>query len=192
MDRVEADTAREVQRGSAGCNRMIDPRVLFEVRPAASLLLAESDDKAAADAVLGWGAAGLTVRVLRGRKMRTLDSLFDEVAAALQFPYYFGENWAAFHECLADMDWLPAGEGIVISVLQPDEVLSDAPGSELAVLVRIIRDAADTYGEPISLGEWWDRPALPFHVVLHAGPGEGDAVRRRWEDAGGVITPLGR
>ncbi len=55
------------------------------------------------------------------------------------------------------MDWLPAGEGIVISVLEPDEVLSDAPEVELSVLARIIGDAADTYGQPIALGEWWDR-----------------------------------
>jgi hypothetical protein len=47
---------------------------------------------------LGLGDAGLTVRMTRGRKMRTVDGLFDEMAAALQFPCYFGANWDAFSE----------------------------------------------------------------------------------------------
>ena len=51
----------------------------------------------------------LTVRTVRGRKIRTVGRLFDEMAAALQFPYYFGENWPAFDECLADIDWLADG-----------------------------------------------------------------------------------
>jgi Barstar (barnase inhibitor) len=31
----------------------------------------------------------------------------DEMAAALEFPYYFGGNRPAFNECTSDMDWLP-------------------------------------------------------------------------------------
>ena len=34
----------------------------------------------------------LAVRVVRGHKMRRLPDLYDEFAAALQFPNYFGEN----------------------------------------------------------------------------------------------------
>ena len=52
-------------------------------------------------------------RVVRGHKCRSTQALFDEFAAALQFPYYFGENWNAFDECLADLEWLP-GEAYVV------------------------------------------------------------------------------
>src|SRR5262249_52404434 len=53
------------------------------------------------------------VRVIRGRKSRTVRAFFDEVSAALQFPYYFGENWAAFDECITDLDWL-AGDAYLL------------------------------------------------------------------------------
>jgi hypothetical protein len=57
--------------------------------------------------------------------------MFDEMAAALQFPSYFGENWPAFDECLSDMYWLQADLGIVILLLEPDRVLDQAPAVEL-------------------------------------------------------------
>ncbi len=47
-------------------------------------------------------------RVVRGHKATTKPAFFDECAAAWQFPYYFGENWDAFEECLTDLQWLPA------------------------------------------------------------------------------------
>src|SRR5947209_1850287 len=56
-------------------------------------------------------------RVIRGRKARTKSALFDEFAAALQFPYYFGENWDAFDECLTDLSWLP-GDAYILLFLQ--------------------------------------------------------------------------
>jgi hypothetical protein len=140
---------------------MSDPRPLFSVSEAPALLAMESDVRSAAEAVARWQDAGLTVRTVRGRKMRTVGRLFDEMAAALQFPHYFGENWPAFDECLADMDWLPATVGIVILVQEAAEVLSDADDVELTVLARLIESARCAYSVPIELGEWWDRPAVP-------------------------------
>jgi hypothetical protein len=167
---------------------MTDPRTLFEVHGSAALRLLNGDAKASAEAVWGWREAGLTVRTVRGSKMRTVCGLFDEMAAALQFPYYFGENWAAFDECLADMDWLPMNVGIVVVVLDSGDVLVDAAEVELSVLVRTITHAAEIYAQPIESGEWWDRPSVPFHVVLQAGPASIAAVRARWQAAGAEVS----
>jgi hypothetical protein len=173
---------------------MSDPRPLFSVPEASALLAIESDVRSAAEAVSRWQDAGLTVRTVRGRKMRSVGRLFDEMAAALQFPFYFGENWSAFDECLADMDWLPVTVGIVILVQEAAEVLSDADDVELTVLVRLIESARCVYSVPIALGEWWDRPAVPFHAVLHSSPEDSATLRGRWRKAGAAIRefpPLG-
>jgi hypothetical protein len=97
-----------------------------------------------ADVIEGWREAGLTVRTIRGRKMGTVDGLFDEVAAALQFPHYFGVNWPAFDECLADMDWLAMNVGIVVLILEAEHVLADTADVEPSALVRTILHAAVT------------------------------------------------
>lgn len=43
---------------------------------------------------------------LRGKRCVDEISFFYEVSASFQFPWYFGENWAAFDECVCDLDWL--------------------------------------------------------------------------------------
>lgn len=134
--------------------------------------------------------AGFVARPVRGRKMHDVPGLFDEFAAALQFPYYFGQNWAAFDECLCEIDWLPIGRGIVIVVRDAHELLQDEDDIPLQILVRIIATAIETYAEPIERGESWDRPAVPFHVVLQAEPDEVAALTERWTAAGATLEPL--
>ena len=166
------------------------PDVLTQVDSHASVLLSRLETQAAGTAVIEWRESGLTVRTVRGRKMRTVDDLFDETAAALQFPGYFGENWPAFDECLGDMDWLTPKSGIVLAVLEPEQVLQDSADADMEALIRAIAHAAETYAQPIERGEWWDRPAVPFHVVLLAAPAESAGVFSRWEAAGAVVTEL--
>lgn len=168
---------------------MSDPRPLMQVPERSALLLfSEPDVKQDAELGMAWSDAGLTVRTVRGRKMRVVDAMFDEFAAALQFPYYFGENWPAFAECLSDLDWLPTIAGIVIVIYDAIELLADEADGELRVLVRLIDAARAAFSMPIESGEWWDRPAVPFHVVLHAQPADASTLRARWESAGASLT----
>jgi len=163
---------------------MTDVLALMKVEDEFRPLLLEGDPQSIGSAVMGWVESGLTARVVRGCKMRTLGGLFDEFAAALQFPLYFGENWAAFDECIADLETLPAGEGYVVTITEPEQVLADAGDAELRLLADSLESAAAAWSQPVELGEWWDRPAVPFHVVL---AGERDAIElaaRRWSSAG--------
>jgi hypothetical protein len=151
-------------------------------------LLVAADHAEMSDMMTGWRDAALTVRALRGTKMRRTESVFDEFAAALQFPYDCGENWAAFSECLSDMNWLPIETGVVLCIFDAVDVLRDEPG-ELAILVDSLKAAAATYAKAIDLGESRDRPAIPFHIVLQAAKDQEELATARWRDAGALEAP---
>jgi hypothetical protein len=151
-------------------------------------LLVVADRSEISDMMTGWRDAALTVRALRGTKMRSTNSVFDEFAAALQFPYYCGENWAAFSECLSDMNWLPIETGFVLCIFDAVDVLSDEPG-DLGLLCDSLKAAAATYAKTSELGESCDRPALPFRIVLQASKDEEEPATARWQDAGALEVP---
>ena len=68
------------------------------------------------------------------------DAFFARVAEALEFPDWFGRNWDAFFDCLADLSWLPTG-GHVLVLLNPGEMRQHAP-EVLDTALSIVRDAA--------------------------------------------------
>jgi hypothetical protein len=145
-------------------------------------LVAGSGDALAAQ-VARWGDRDLTVRVVRGRAMRTLSGLFDEFAAVLAFPPYFGKNKDAFDECLADLEDL-SPEGLVLVLTEPHQILIDADEVDLRWFLEVLRTASDELARSIGLGEMWDRPAVPVHVVLAGTRGQLDvAVKRGWPPA---------
>jgi hypothetical protein len=170
---------------------MTDSLPLMKVEAEFRPLMLEGDAQLIGSAVMGWAESGLTARVVRGRKMRTLGGLLDEFAAALQFPLYFGENEDAFNECIAELETLPAGEGYVVTITEPDQVLADEDAAALNWLVRSLASAAEEWGQPVELGEWWDRPAVPFHVVLAGERGQVENAARRWSNAGASAVPFG-
>ncbi|MFF5032058.1 barstar family protein [Nocardia salmonicida] len=104
--------------------------------------------------------ADYRVRELRGTKMRTMAELFDEFAAAFQFPYYFGANKDAFDECLRDLDdFVGDAPGYVVMVRTADDLLADDP-TERAWFDSAMRDCA----------AYWTRRDVAFRVVLQGDP----------------------
>jgi RNAse (barnase) inhibitor barstar len=120
---------------------------------------------------------GLECRVLDGRKMNDADSLFTEFAAALSFPDYFGRNWEALDECLADLSWVPA-MGYVLLITDSSEVLVGS-SREWEILVDTLVRVAEEWAEPVDLGEPWDRPKVPFHTIFHDRPENEMALKNR-------------
>jgi hypothetical protein len=123
-------------------------------------------------------------RVIRGPKARTTPALFDETAAALQFPPYFGENWDALHDCLTDLEWL-AADGYVLLFTDAPRLLEAAPPLESERLVLVLQGAAGSWNAPEG-----GRPPRPFHAVFHAAPGQAAALRTRWQAAGAELNVL--
>jgi hypothetical protein len=54
----------------------------------------------------------IVVRLRPG--IRSKEKLLAVFAEKLRFPKYFGWNWDAFEECLKDLSWLPADQGVAI------------------------------------------------------------------------------
>jgi hypothetical protein len=58
------------------------------------------------------------------------------------------------------------------------------------VLVRILLSAIPAWATAIEAGEWWDRPAILFNVVLATDLRDDDAVARRFDEAGADVSRL--
>jgi hypothetical protein len=77
-------------------------------------------------------------------------------AEALAFPTWFGGNWDAFFDCLADLGWRP-GAGHVLVFEHAEDMRRLAPEA-LDTAVAVLGDAAAAR----------DRRGLPFRVFLAA------------------------
>ena len=107
------------------------------------------------------------VRHLRGPKMRTADALMNEFAAALQFFDGFGENWHALQECLEYMDeWLPAHMYVLV-IEHAEELLQEEPANQMSALLTTLHKAGEWWAKPIQDNDRFNRPAIPFHVLIN-------------------------
>jgi hypothetical protein len=137
------------------------------------LVATEADGR---DALLAFEKSSVgkcTVRNIRGQKAKTTISLFDEFSAAMQFPSYFGENWNAFDECLADLSWLPANSFICF-ISHAAQVLEKESANERQTLWTILDRVASEWSQASARST---RPAKPFHVVLHCTKDEEPVLR---------------
>ena len=125
----------------------------------------------------------LHVSLLRGNKMRNWQLLFNEIAATLQFPYYFGDNLNALDECITDLEWLNA-QGYLLVILGADDILADCDEADFKALMDHLITAACVWAKPIRDGQTWDRDERPFHVLLHAEYRKEGVLRARLERTG--------
>jgi len=107
------------------------------------------------------------IRLLNGEHMMSTGALFSEFVANLEFPSYFGRNWDAFDECMADLEWVGA-DAYLVTVLDGGAVLRDEQ-DDLAVFVAIM----------VSVAEEWQTRGVPFHTLLQCAADDVDSVRQR-------------
>ena len=106
---------------------------------------------------------GPFVAVVRGWRMRTAADLHHEVAAALQFPAYYGNNWNALDDCLQDLSWL-GGHGLVLVITRAGEVLLD-DDLDAEVLWESLVYVREAWRHPVEQHFGRAEPA-PWTVVL--------------------------
>lgn len=127
--------------------------------PSFHLTSATADDLGDEVAALAASRPSTVVRRIRGARCRTVAGWFDEMAAALQFPSYFGENWPALADLLTDLSWLPAEEYLLIFE-DAEELLADAIPEALALALETLAEASEEYAP------------IPYQFVLQA-PAQG-------------------
>jgi hypothetical protein len=88
------------------------------------------------------------------------------------FPWYFGENWPAFDECIRDLSWLPADVYTLI-ITDSESVLCEEDEEQFRTFIQILERACREWGRPVQTAEWWSRPAIPFHVIFQCAESKG-------------------
>jgi hypothetical protein len=108
------------------------------------------DPAQAADADARARDAGLAVHLVDAA-----GEPFDGFARALSFPGWFGRNWDALEDALADLSWLPAARGRVLLVHRV------AATSDAATLLDVLATAAEGADPPLTVLVAGGAPGLP-------------------------------
>lgn len=133
---------------------------------------------------------GFIRRVISGASCRSASGLFAEMARVLEFPDYFGHNWDALEECLADLEWLPA-KGYVVLFTDAQLILPDDE-EEFATFLEVLSDAGEAWASGQG-GQGGKRP-IPFHTLLTVSEREQSKLRRYGlpQISAGPAPPSGR
>jgi RNAse (barnase) inhibitor barstar len=98
---------------------------------------------------------GLAVFHLEGRDIHNKAQFLKQAALVLRFPDYFGNNWDAFSDCLADMSWHEA-DGFVILYDHFEPLAKHAP-QEFEMLLDLLKEST----------EFWRDQGKAVFVLLH-------------------------
>jgi hypothetical protein len=108
------------------------------------------DELLAATTTLGYPLAAVDIGDCADK-----DALLRTLADALGFPDWFGHNWDALADALADLGWLPEAPGYVLRLDGlPGYRAADPAGC--AILLDILAEVADA----------WRRIDVPFWVFV--------------------------
>lgn len=92
--------------------------------------------------------AGWRCVCVDARGIASGSAFLDVFASALRFPDYFGRNWDAFEECLADLSWqsFDGTKGIVIVLDRPDDFARSQP-DEWAIARDVLASAVAAHAQ---------------------------------------------
>jgi RNAse (barnase) inhibitor barstar len=156
--------------------------------PAVSVLAATPS--AVANYLIAWTPAhpGWDILRVRGTKSSDEATFFDELAAALQFPYYFGENWNAVWDCITDLNWLK-GSSFLVVFDSAEHLLSESDRG-FQFLLTVLTDAHERWHrETVDFGDEGPQP-IAFQSVLACDPGAVDALTHRMRAANALFDVL--
>lgn len=118
--------------------------------------------------------------IIDGNRIDNLCELFEAFVEAFKFPDYFGKNWAAFDECINDLDWLNVSSYILV-LKDIDIKFNDE--QNINTLLRILCNSANEW----SMGRNYDSyptPPTPFHIIFVVPVGNGSKIDQRLKAEG--------
>ena len=123
----------------------------------------------------------IVLKQIDGNKCTTADNLFSEFSKVFEFPDYFGNNWAAFDECLNDLDWLE-GKAYLLFINDSDKITKTSDDNFKNLMKLLERTVAEwTEGRNY---DNFPSPPTPFHIVLHCSEEKSEEFKKRLEIAG--------
>jgi RNAse (barnase) inhibitor barstar len=145
--------------------------------PALSILAATPST--VTNLMMAWTPAHAEWDILRVRGNKSTDEarFFDELAAALQFPYYFGENWNAVWDCITDLSWL-RGASFLLIFDSAQHLLSESDRG-FRFFLKALNDAHDSWRAVTTDFADGVRRPIAFQSVLACEPDAVDALARR-------------
>lgn len=96
---------------------------------------------------------GTKVFRLDGKKIHSKETFLNEVAEAMQFPNYFGNNWDAFDECITDLTWCRAERYIML--YDHADIFAQADPIQYQIALDIL----------ISAKEYWESRHIPMNFL---------------------------
>ncbi|MCA6501879.1 MAG: barstar family protein [Pseudanabaena sp. M135S2SP2A07QC] len=119
--------------------------------------------------------------------MRTVTGFFNEIAAAFQFPVWFGENWDAFIDIVRDRSWL---SGTIVTVYDANLLLIDATGKDRANLADVL-NLCNRYGEDTYATIETDlNDEDGFHLLCSVSEEEKGEFLARWKQTTLTLADL--
>ncbi|MEJ9079306.1 barstar family protein [Gordonia malaquae] len=130
---------------------------------------------------------------IRGWQCLTFGDLFDEFAAAFQFPGYFGYNEHALLECLQDffdedIQYQAAASGLDLIIWHADKVLRDGNGLQgrldLELFIKILGSAVSEIRSPKAIRSGFEPVSRSVTVYLQFDDDDAASDLARWTSAG--------
>ena len=131
------------------------------------LVVADERDMDDSTYVAMQGHAGALIRLIRGARCKRDSGVFQEFAAALQFPYYFGHNWDAFDECINDLSWVQF-ESCTLVLTNVDQIL-EGSDEAFGILMQLLTKAATEWAVAGRASPRTRSPRV-FRSILHTRP----------------------
>ncbi len=110
----------------------------------------------------------LSANIVRGKWCPTTESFFKIAASTWHFPYYFGENWDAFDECINDLEWVKPSN-YIFAISDINKLFNEEDDEHLDTLFMLLNEAHKSWttGENQRIAGDSTSEHIDFTVWLH-------------------------